>query len=106
MFDVDRSLRSELTLTRLLIYLIFLSVLRFLLKCEICRYADLDYPAILLRYLNALSKTKQLVVLFGGNGTSHRMVKDPSIDTRIWLGRPSLWVAVCGIVYSMVATRD
>jgi len=86
MFDVDRSLRSGVDLNQIVDLFDFLVCVAFLTEnAKYVEYADLDYPAILLRYLNALSKTKQPVVLFGGNGTSHRMVKDPSIDTRIWL---------------------
>ncbi|WP_320122021.1 beta-galactosidase trimerization domain-containing protein [uncultured Sphaerochaeta sp.] len=86
MFDVDRSQRTGVDLDQIVDVFDFLVCVAFLTEnAKYVSYSDLDYPSILLRYLNSLSDKKQPVVLFGGNGTSHRLVMDPPLDTRIWL---------------------
>ncbi len=86
MFDVDRSQRTGVDLNQIVDVFDFLVCVAFLTEnAKYVSYSDLDYPQILLRYLNSLSNKKQPVVLFGGNGTSHRLVMDPPLDTRIWL---------------------
>ncbi len=46
---------------------------------------DLRYAGSIARFLRSLDPAKEPVILFGGNGTSHRYVMDPPIDTRVWL---------------------
>lgn len=48
-------------------------------------YDILSYPASTLRFMKALDPEKQAVALYGNNGTRWRYVKDPTVESRIWL---------------------
>jgi hypothetical protein len=48
-------------------------------------YFDLNYGATVIKFLKSMQPEKEAVVMYGGNGTSHRLVKDPSLDLKIWL---------------------
>jgi len=48
-------------------------------------YKDIWYPAAIIKFLKALEPHKAPVILFGGNGTEHRYIYDPPLDSRLWL---------------------
>lgn len=48
-------------------------------------YKDIYYPSAIVRFLKSLEPDKSPVILFGGNGTEHRYIYDPPVDSRIWL---------------------
>jgi len=48
-------------------------------------YKDLYYPSAVVRFLKSLEPDKPPVILFGGNGTEHRYIYDPPLDSRLWL---------------------
>ncbi|MCL2031418.1 MAG: hypothetical protein FWG93_07710 [Oscillospiraceae bacterium] len=52
-------------------------------------YDDLSYASGAVRFLKAIDPVKTTVLLTGSNGTKWRLVKDPSLETRIWM-----WEAV------------
>ncbi|MCL2002428.1 MAG: hypothetical protein FWG72_00285 [Oscillospiraceae bacterium] len=52
-------------------------------------YDDLSYASSAARFLKAIDPVKTTVLLTGNNGTKWRLVKDPSLETRIWM-----WEAV------------
>lgn len=47
-------------------------------------YDLLSYAASSIRFLKALGKTRQAVLLTGNNGTRWRYVKAPTVESRIW----------------------
>ncbi len=48
-------------------------------------YKDIWYPAAIVKFLKSLEPHKAPVILFGGNGTEHRYIYDPPLDSRLWL---------------------
>jgi hypothetical protein len=52
-------------------------------------YEDLAYAGTLVRFLKALAPEREAVILYGGNGTAHRYVREPWLDLQVWL-----WEAV------------
>ncbi len=48
-------------------------------------YFDLNYGTTIIKFLKSMVPDREAVVMYGGNGTSHRLVGDPSIDLKIWL---------------------
>lgn len=48
-------------------------------------YFDLNYGSTIIKFLKSMVPDREAVVMYGGNGTSHRLVADPSIDLKIWL---------------------
>ncbi|MEX1238900.1 MAG: beta-galactosidase trimerization domain-containing protein [Cyclobacteriaceae bacterium] len=48
-------------------------------------YFDLKYGNTIIKFLKSMVPEREAVVMYGGNGTSHRMVIDPPIDLKIWL---------------------
>ena len=48
-------------------------------------YKDIYYPSAIVRFLKSLNPDKPPVILFGGNGTEHRYIYDPPLDSRLWL---------------------
>jgi len=90
MFDVQDPKRSGIDLYQANKFFDFLVSVAFLTKNkDKVEYADLNYPCNLVRFLKALDREKQPVVLLGGNGTSHRYIMDPPLDSKVWM-----WQAV------------
>jgi len=58
---------------------------------EIIHYEDLSYASTVVRFLKSMAPEKEAIILYGGNGTSHRYVMDPPEDLKIWL-----WEALSG----------
>ncbi|MBD0289234.1 MAG: beta-galactosidase trimerization domain-containing protein, partial [Flavisolibacter sp.] len=48
-------------------------------------YYDLNYGSTIIKFLKSMVPDREAVVMYGGNGTSHRLVIDPQIDLKIWL---------------------
>jgi hypothetical protein len=48
-------------------------------------YADLNYANTIIKFLKSMAPEKEAIILYGGNGTSHRYVMDPAIDLKVWL---------------------
>ncbi|HTE23624.1 alpha-amylase family protein [Flavitalea sp.] len=48
-------------------------------------YYDLNYGSTIIKFLKSMVPDREAVVMYGGNGTSHRLVIDPPIDLKIWL---------------------
>jgi hypothetical protein len=54
-------------------------------KGEFFPYEDLNYGSTIIKFLKSMVPEKEAVVMYGGNGTSHRLVIDPPADLKIWL---------------------
>jgi len=59
-------------------------------------FDDLTYPASAVRFLKSIDEEKTTVILTGNNGTRWRLIKDPSLESRIWMWQTaaaggSLW---------------
>jgi len=59
-------------------------------------FDDLTYPASAVRFLKSIDEEKNTVILTGNNGTRWRLIKDPSLESRIWMWQTaaaggSLW---------------
>ncbi|HEY5562754.1 MAG TPA: alpha-amylase family protein [Clostridiaceae bacterium] len=48
-------------------------------------YDILSYGASSIRFMKAIHRDKQAVMLYGNNGTLWRYVKDPTVESKIWL---------------------
>ena len=52
---------------------------------ENIHYENLNYGSTIIKFLKSMAPEREAVVMYGGNGTSHRLVIDPPIDLNIWL---------------------
>lgn len=48
-------------------------------------YENLNYGSTIIKFLKSMVPEKEAVVMYGGNGTTHRLVIDPQKDLKIWL---------------------
>ena len=48
-------------------------------------FYDLNYGSTIIKFLKSMVPEREAVVMYGGNGTAHRLVIDPSLDLKIWL---------------------
>lgn len=48
-------------------------------------YEDLKYGSTIIKFLKSMVPEREAVVMYGGNGTSHRLVIDPPQDLKVWL---------------------
>jgi hypothetical protein len=48
-------------------------------------YEDLKYGSTIIKFLKSMVPDREAVVMYGGNGTSHRLVIDPPQDLKVWL---------------------
>ena len=48
-------------------------------------YTDLNYGNAIITFFKSMVPEREAVVMWGGNGTSHRMVIDPPLDLKIYL---------------------
>ncbi|CAN5164809.1 hypothetical protein BH23BAC1_BH23BAC1_40410 [soil metagenome] len=48
-------------------------------------YYDLKYGSTIIKFLKSMVPEREAVVMYGGNGTSHRLVIDPPEDLKIWM---------------------
>jgi hypothetical protein len=64
----------------------FLVSVAFLTEnAEHIHYADLNYASTIIRFLKSMAPEKEAIILYGGNGTSHRYIMDPPVDLKVWL---------------------
>ena len=86
MYDVSYPIRTGIDLYSVREPFDFLVSVNFLTenRREI-EYKNLGYSASIIRFLKALHPDKQPVILFGQNGTSHRYVMEPDVDSKIFL---------------------
>ena len=86
MYDVSGPINTGIDLYSARDHFDFLVSVNFLTENRRdIEYKDLGYSASIVRFLKALDPLKQPVILFGQNGTSHRYVMEPDIDSRIFL---------------------
>lgn len=52
---------------------------------ELIHYEDLKYAGTIVRFLKSMAPEKEAIILYGGNGTSHRYVMEPETDLKVWL---------------------
>ncbi len=52
---------------------------------ETIQYEDLNYGNTIIKFLKSMVPEREAVVMYGGNGTSHRLVIDPPVDLNVWL---------------------
>ncbi len=48
-------------------------------------YENLNYGNTIIKFLKSMVPDREAVVMYGGNGTTHRLVIDPPLDLKIWL---------------------
>lgn len=48
-------------------------------------YENLNYGNTIIKFLKSMVPDREAVVMYGGNGTTHRLVIDPPVDLKIWL---------------------
>ena len=90
MFDSGQRIHDGIDLYLARDYFDFLISVAFLTEnTEYIHYADLHYAPTLIRFLKSLAPEKEAVILYGGNGTSHRYVMEPELDLKTWL-----WLAL------------
>jgi len=52
---------------------------------EFFPYEKLNYGSTIIKFLKSMSPEREAVVMYGGNGTTHRLVIDPPQDLKVWL---------------------
>lgn len=52
---------------------------------ENIHYENLNYGSTIIKFLKSMVPDREAVVMYGGNGTSHRLVIDPPVDLKVWL---------------------
>ena len=86
MFSVERPKKTGVNLYSAADHFDYLVDVAFLTEnAKFVTLEDFEYAEILVRFLRNLDRSKQPVILYGTNGTSHRLVKDPVEDLRIWM---------------------
>lgn len=48
-------------------------------------YENLNYGSTIIKFLKSMAPEREAVVMYGGNGTTHRLVIDPPEDLKVWL---------------------
>lgn len=48
-------------------------------------YEDLNYGSTIIKFLKSMVPETEAVVMYGGNGTTHRLVMDPPLDLKVWM---------------------
>lgn len=48
-------------------------------------YENLNYGNTIIKFLKSMVPEREAVVMYGGNGTTHRLVIDPPTDLKVWL---------------------
>jgi len=85
-FDVTGRINSGIDLYNARDHFDFLVCVAFLMPNSArASYKDLSYAHTTIKFLKSLAPEKEAVILYGGNGTRHRMVAEPPLDAKIWL---------------------
>jgi hypothetical protein len=86
MYRVEQQKHTGINLYSAAEYFDFLVTVSFIANNSFpIDYKDIYYPSAIVRFLKSLEPDKPPVILFGGNGTEHRYIYDPPLDSRIWL---------------------
>lgn len=86
MFEAGARINDGIDLYNARDHFDFLVSVAFLTEnSEIIHYADLNYSGTIIRFLKSMAPEKEAIILYGGNGTSHRYITDPENDLRVWL---------------------
>jgi len=86
MFESPAGMHSGIDLYNARDHFDFLVTVAFLTENrELIHYEDLTYANTVVRFLKSMAPEKEAIILYGGNGTSHRYVMDPPQDLKIWL---------------------
>lgn len=86
MFEAGSRIHSGIDLYNARDHFDFLVSVAFLTEnSEDIHYQDLSYANTIIKFLKSMSPEKEAIILYGGNGTSHRYVMEPSLDLNVWL---------------------
>lgn len=86
MFETGGRINSGIDLYNARDHFDFLVSVAFLTEnTEHIEYEDLAYANTIVKFLKSMSPEKEAIILYGGNGTSHRYVMDPPLDLNVWL---------------------
>ena len=86
MYKIEQQKHTGISLYSAAEYFDFFVIVAFLAdNGREVEYKDIYYPAAIVKFLKSLEPGKAPVILFGGNGTEHRYIYDPPLDSRLWL---------------------
>ncbi len=86
MFQTESRINDGIDLYNARDHFDFLVSVAFLTEnSETIRYANLNYANTLIKFLKSMAPEKEAIILYGGNGTSHRYIMDPPTDLKVWL---------------------
>ena len=86
MFDAVNRVNDGIDLYMARDHFDFLVSVAFLTEnAENIHYADLNYANTIVKFLKSMAPQKEAIILYGGNGTSHRYIMDPPVDLKVWL---------------------
>jgi len=86
MYKIEQQKHTGISLYSAAEYFDFFVIVAFLAdNTAKVEYKDIWYPAAIIKFLKSLEPNKAPVILFGGNGTEHRYIYDPPLDSRLWL---------------------
>jgi len=86
MYKIEQQKQTGISLYSAAEYFDFFVIVAFLAdNGREVEYKDIYYPAAIVKFLKSLEPGKAPVILFGGNGTEHRYIYDPPLDSRLWL---------------------
>jgi hypothetical protein len=86
MYKIEQQKHTGISLYSAAEYFDFFVIVAFLAdNTAKVEYKDIWYPAAIVKFLKSLEPHKAPVILFGGNGTEHRYIYDPPLDSRLWL---------------------
>lgn len=86
MFEAGSRINDGIDLYNARDHFDFLVSVAFLTEnTDVIHYADLNYANTIIKFLKSMAPEKEAIILYGGNGTSHRYIMDPSVDLKVWL---------------------
>ncbi|MEO5602297.1 MAG: beta-galactosidase trimerization domain-containing protein, partial [Cyclobacteriaceae bacterium] len=86
MFEAGSRINDGIDLYNARDHFDFLVSVAFLTEnTENIHYADLNYANTIIKFLKSMAPDKEAIILYGGNGTSHRYIMDPPLDLKVWL---------------------
>ncbi|MCC5932590.1 MAG: hypothetical protein JJU28_25315, partial [Cyclobacteriaceae bacterium] len=86
MFEAGQRIHSGIDLYNARDHFDFMVSVAFLTEnSDRIHYEDLSYAGTIIRFLKSIAPQKEAIILYGGNGTAHRYVMDPSEDLKVWL---------------------
>ncbi|MFC4874208.1 alpha-amylase family protein [Negadavirga shengliensis] len=86
MYEVGRRVNNGIDLKNAFDHFDILVSVAFLTEnTEHIHYEDFNYANSIIKFLKSAAPEREAVVMYGGNGTSHRLVIEPSLDVKVWL---------------------